>query len=102
MPAQAKSKYEYVKQFEQDDALLPGCWIVVRIDGKGFTKCVSRTVFVHQLQVRRGLVTTGWNLYRRFSAAHGFVKPNDARALNLMDDCAKVCTGSQTVWMACV
>ena len=35
----AKSKYEYVKQFEQDDALLPGCWIVIRIDGKGFTKC---------------------------------------------------------------
>ena len=38
---QAKSKYEYVRQFEQDDALLPGCWIVVRIDGKGFTKCAD-------------------------------------------------------------
>jgi len=37
----AKSKYEYVKQFEQDDALLPGCWIVIRIDGKGFTKCAA-------------------------------------------------------------
>lgn len=35
----AKSKYEYVKLFETDDRLLPGCWIVVRLDGKGFTKC---------------------------------------------------------------
>lgn len=34
----ANSKYEYVKQYELDDSLLPGCWIVVRIDGKGFTK----------------------------------------------------------------
>lgn len=34
----ANSKYEYVKQYELSDALLPGCWIVVRIDGKGFTK----------------------------------------------------------------
>lgn len=36
----ANSRYEYVKGFEQPDALLPQCWIVVRIDGKGFTKCV--------------------------------------------------------------
>ena len=42
VPGQAKSKYEYVKQFEQDDTLLRGCWIVVRIDGKVFTKCVER------------------------------------------------------------
>lgn len=34
----ANSKYEYVKQYELDDRLLPGCWIVVRVDGKGFTK----------------------------------------------------------------
>ncbi len=34
----AKSKYEYVKAFEQDDSLLSQCWIVVRLDGKGFTK----------------------------------------------------------------
>jgi len=32
----AKSKFEYVKQFELEDKLLPNCWIVVRIDGKGF------------------------------------------------------------------
>jgi tRNA(His) guanylyltransferase len=36
----AKSKYEYVKQFEADDGLLPQCWIVIRLDGKGFTKYV--------------------------------------------------------------
>ena len=37
-PAMANSKFEYVRDFEQDDRLLPGCWIVVRLDGKGFTK----------------------------------------------------------------
>lgn len=34
----ANSKYEYVKGFELDDTLLPDCFIVLRIDGKGFTK----------------------------------------------------------------
>ncbi|KAK9820495.1 hypothetical protein WJX72_010876 [[Myrmecia] bisecta] len=58
----AKSRFEYVKSFEQDDSLLPQCWIVVRIDGKGFTK---------------------------FTSAHKFEKPNDVRALQLMDACAK-------------
>ncbi|GIL64566.1 hypothetical protein Vafri_18462 [Volvox africanus] len=58
----ANSKYEYVKQYELDDTLLPGCWIVIRIDGKGFTK---------------------------FSDLHGFEKPNDKRALDLMDECAR-------------
>ncbi len=33
-----KEPLEYVKEFEADDSLLPHCWIVVRIDGKGFTK----------------------------------------------------------------
>ncbi|KAG1679116.1 hypothetical protein FOA52_000471 [Chlamydomonas sp. UWO 241] len=58
----AKSKYEYVREFEQDDTLLKGCFIVVRIDGKGFTK---------------------------FSDLHGFVKPNDLPALNLMNEAAR-------------
>jgi hypothetical protein len=35
----AHSRFAYVRGFEQPDALLPHCWIVVRIDGKGFTKC---------------------------------------------------------------
>ena len=56
------SKYEYVKKFETDDKLLPNSWLVVRIDGKGF---------------------------HRFSDAHGFKKPNDVNALNLMNACAE-------------
>ncbi|RKP06114.1 Thg1 C terminal domain-containing protein [Thamnocephalis sphaerospora] len=58
----AKSKYEYVKHFEQDDRLLPGCWLVVRLDGRGF---------------------------HRFSSLHGFTKPNDLRALQLANRCAE-------------
>ena len=34
----AKSKFEYVRQFELPDSCLPNCWIVVRVDGKGFHK----------------------------------------------------------------
>jgi len=34
----AKSKYEYVKEFEEDDKLLRNVYILVRIDGKGFHK----------------------------------------------------------------
>lgn len=57
----AKSKFEYVKSFETDDRLLPNCWIVVRIDGKGFHK---------------------------FSDKHCFEKPNDKKALSLMNRAA--------------
>eukprot|EP00873_Tetraselmis_striata_P022803 jgi/Tetstr1/443067/TSEL_031125.t1 len=57
----ANSRFEYVRDYELDDALLPGCWIVLRLDGRGFTK---------------------------FSTAHDFQKPNDERALNLMNACA--------------
>ena len=56
------SKYEYVKKFEVEDKLLPNCWMVVRIDGKAF---------------------------HRFSDTHGFNKPNDVNALNLMNACAE-------------
>jgi tRNA(His) guanylyltransferase len=34
----ANSKYEYVKDFEVVDNLMPHTWIVIRIDGRGFTK----------------------------------------------------------------
>ena len=34
----ANSKYEYVKQFEISNSLLPSTFIVVRVDGKGFHK----------------------------------------------------------------
>lgn len=57
----AKSKYEYVKDFEHEDNCLPNCWIVVRIDGRGFSK---------------------------FAEVHQFVKPNDVAALDLMNRAA--------------
>ena len=40
---------------------VPNCWIVVRLDGKGFHK---------------------------FSDAHKFAKPNEKPALDLMNKCA--------------
>ncbi|KAK9863407.1 hypothetical protein WJX84_003746 [Apatococcus fuscideae] len=58
----AKSKWEYVKGFEQEEILLPGCWIVIRLDGHSFT---------------------------RFAKGHDFVKPNDVQALALMDHAAQ-------------
>ncbi|KAJ5167230.1 tRNA(His) guanylyltransferase, partial [Penicillium canariense] len=54
-------RYEYVKNFEQPDVLLPNTWIVVRIDGRGFHK---------------------------LSDHYAFVKPNDRRALDLMNAAA--------------
>ncbi|KAI0158204.1 tRNA guanylyltransferase [Xylariaceae sp. FL1272] len=58
----ANSRFEYVKGFEQSDGLLPNTWIVVRIDGRGFSKlCVK----------------------------YKFEKPNDRRALDLMNAAAK-------------
>lgn len=53
----AQSKFEYVRRYEADDKLLPDCWIVVRIDGKAFHK---------------------------FADLHGFAKPNDKKALDLV------------------
>lgn len=57
----AKSKYEYVKSFELEDKCVPNCWIVVTLDGKYF---------------------------QRFSEVHGYEKPNDKRALELMSRAA--------------
>ena len=58
----AKSKFEYVKKFEENDVCLLNCWIVVRIDGRSF---------------------------HRFSEDHGYSKPNDLRGLSLMNKCAE-------------
>jgi tRNA(His) guanylyltransferase len=84
----ANSRFEYVRDFEQDDALLPHCWIVLRLDGKGFTKygrptarlmaCVRRASSAHPA------------VAFRFSDAHQFKKPNDERALDLMNAAAAV------------
>lgn len=57
----AHSRFEYVRNFEYEDKILPNCWIVVRIDGKSFHK---------------------------FSTKHKFEKPNDSRALCLMNRAA--------------
>uniref|UniRef100_A0A3Q0SBU3 tRNA(His) guanylyltransferase n=1 Tax=Amphilophus citrinellus TaxID=61819 RepID=A0A3Q0SBU3_AMPCI len=53
----AKSKFEYVRNFETDDTCLRNCYIVVRLDGRNFHK---------------------------FAEQHKFAKPNDDRALGLM------------------
>ena len=69
----AKSRYEYVKLFEKDDTLLQNTWIVVRLDGRGFHGYTGQK--------------TGSDY--SFSRAHGFTKPNDINALNLMNIAAK-------------
>ncbi|XP_010268602.1 PREDICTED: tRNA(His) guanylyltransferase 1-like [Nelumbo nucifera] len=55
------TKCENVKSFEVKNSLMPSTWVVVRIDGRHF---------------------------HRFSEAHEFEKPNDEKALNLMNSCA--------------
>ncbi|XP_036144318.1 uncharacterized protein LOC105834016 [Monomorium pharaonis] len=42
-----KSKFEYVKKFERDDSCLPDCWIVIRIDGRNFSKFCNAHQFVN-------------------------------------------------------
>jgi len=58
----AHSRFGYVRNFELPDPLLPDTYIVLRIDGHSF---------------------------HRFSGEHEFTKPNDVRALRLMDEAAK-------------
>ncbi|EMD31300.1 hypothetical protein CERSUDRAFT_109474 [Gelatoporia subvermispora B] len=58
----AGSKFAYVRNFELPDPLLPGTFMVLRLDGHAF---------------------------HRLSAEHDFVKPNDERALQLMDHAAR-------------
>jgi tRNA(His) guanylyltransferase len=36
----ANSRFEYVRNFELPDSLLPATYLVVRIDGKGFHRYV--------------------------------------------------------------
>lgn len=78
----ANSKYAYVKTFEMPDGLLPGTFIVLRIDGKGFHRQVRDTC-------RRSLhPTLTISFINSFSEEHHFAKPNDLRALQLMDHAA--------------
>lgn len=57
----ANSQYEYVRHFETWDPIPPSQWIVIRLDGRGFTKLCKK---------------------------YDFAKPNDARALDLMNAAA--------------
>ncbi|EGV64923.1 tRNA-His guanylyltransferase [Yamadazyma tenuis] len=57
----ANSKYEYVKKFERENYLLPDTYVVIRVDGKGFHK---------------------------FSKFYNFDKPNDLKALEVMNTAA--------------
>jgi tRNA(His) guanylyltransferase len=57
----ANSRFEYVRNFEQNDRLLPGCWVVIRIDGRSFS---------------------------RFTSEHKYVKPLDRRGIDLANACA--------------
>lgn len=77
----AKSRFEYVRNFELPDPLLPGTFIVVRIDGRGFHKCVPPCKIP---PMRYAVALT----LGRFSDTHVFEKPNDVRALQLMDRAA--------------
>lgn len=58
----AGSRFAYVRNFELPDPLLPGTFMVLRIDGHAF---------------------------HRLSEEHTFTKPNDERALQLMDHAAR-------------
>jgi len=70
----SKSRYEYVRHFEIHSTVLPQTWVVVRLDGRGFTK---------------------------FTAQHNFEKPNDIRALSLMNQTAQnLCLSFKEVVMA--
>ncbi|KDQ13865.1 hypothetical protein BOTBODRAFT_160155 [Botryobasidium botryosum FD-172 SS1] len=58
----AVSRFAYVKSYELPDPILPNVYVVFRLDGHGF---------------------------HRFSDIHWFAKPNDERALELMDRAAR-------------
>lgn len=58
----ANSRYEYVKTFERENILLPQSHIIIRVDGRGFHK---------------------------FSDHYNFEKPNDDKALEVMNEAAK-------------
>jgi len=54
----ACTRFEYVKKYEQQSSVLKNCWFVLRVDGRNFSD---------------------------FCLRHDFEKPNDIRALKLMN-----------------
>lgn len=70
----ANSRYEYVRHFETYNTAMLNTYMVVRVDGKGFTK---------------------------YTEAHKYEKPNDLRGLQLMNQCAmKVMETYVDIWIA--
>ena len=70
----ANSRFEYVKNFEEHHLCLADTFIVVRVDGGGFSE---------------------------FTSLHGFEKPNDLKALNLMNEAAlEVCNRFKDIFVA--
>ena len=77
----AGSRFAYVRNFELPDPLLPDTYIVLRIDGHSFHR---------QFKNFTSRLTYNLTLYfYRFSEDHEFSKPNDVRALQLMDEAAR-------------
>ena len=76
----AGSRFAYVRNFELPDSLLPDTFIVLRIDGHSFHRQFKTfaSCLTHSLTLRP----------YRFSEVHEFAKPNDVRALQLMDEAA--------------
>jgi hypothetical protein len=69
-------RYEYVRSFEQPDVLLSNTWIVVRIDGRGFSKYVALSFFEllivllfpqMQVPVEFSEISTPWPLSRKIA-----------------------------------
>ena len=56
----AKSKYEYVKKFEREEMCLPETWMVLRLDGRCFHKCVFYSQYNVILTVNT--ITTSSNI----------------------------------------
>jgi hypothetical protein len=71
----AGSRFAYVRDFELPDPLLPTTFFIIRLDGKGF---------------------------HRFSKAHNFDKPNDVKALTLMNEAARRVMGGRELNGECV
>ena len=83
----AHTRYEYVKGFELADNLLPRCWVVVRVDGRGFTKCARARALARPTRSSAPRTSRVHPLHR-FCEKHAFQKPNDERALALMNSAA--------------
>lgn len=93
--AMAHSKWEYVKKYELDDTLLPGCYIVVRIDGKGFTRCEQGGAEPFDVQQRRRAALNGAQAAARGGMAYLSLRSEGtlhgycfARALSARHSCA--------------